>query len=97
MKTELQTILESCRYRTREYTGRGMYDSCLAVDGWTDMSGNTSSLNQSDVGELASAILMNTSCENQKELARKVSNMRTDSMGKGIIIYFPTAKFYQGY
>lgn len=94
----LQELLEDLEYETRSYEGRGMNGrSCLAI---TVSSGF-------NVGKLFADIL-GTCIERLDERSAEdpdryddewntvieaFENMQTDSMGKGVVIYFPTEKY----
>lgn len=81
----LQTVLTDLGYETSAYSGRGMGgEECLAVDLpgpaatlWASLYGRTASLSDGDDGIVAKAI----------------RNSREDSMGRGIVVYFPGVPF----
>lgn len=77
--SELQRILESDgEFETRSYSGRGMYgDTCLGVtiDG--------------GIGRMLALIVESADEDNREALGETLRSMRTDSMGRGTIVYFP--------
>lgn len=81
----LQTVLTDLGYEPRAYSGRGMFgEKCLAVDLdgsaatlWASLYGPTAALSDGDDGIVAKAI----------------RNSREDSMGHGIVVYFPGVPF----
>jgi len=87
-KHSLQTILENVSdeasdVQLRSYSGRGMHGKkCLAVTGAT-------------VGELMAAIIMQLVCfkGDHYEVAEAIENHQTDSLGRGIVIYFPGVEY----
>jgi hypothetical protein len=83
-KHVLHIILESCDLALRPYTGRGMRHECLAVT--TDTG----------TGELFAAVLDGINWQRDDDLgdiAEAFRGMRTDSMGKSTIYYFPTVDY----
>ena len=87
VKSTVQALAEVAELRCRSYSGRGMYGrTCLAVtfdDG---------------PGELFSALLTvlaetGTTQEACAELADAFRGMRTDSMGRGMVAYFPEIEY----
>lgn len=86
MQTPLQQILFECEIPTRSYSGRGMYgESCLAFT--PDES----------IGEVFARVLekavANPGLYNISQLARSLSYMKQDSLGRGTIYYFPGVPF----
>lgn len=86
MQTPLQQILYKCEIPTRSYSGMGMYgESCLAFT--PDES----------IGEVFARVLekavANPGLYNIGELARSLSYMKQDSLGRGTIYYFPGVPF----
>ncbi len=82
-KHQLQKVLEHAGVEgIRSYSGRAMYGRiCLGVD--TD-----------DVGEVFAAILESVEGEEDtRDIQEAFRNMRTDSMGRGTIVYFPQVPF----
>lgn len=74
---ENQDALESMDASIRGYYGRGGSSvECLGVVDF-------------EMGDLLALIIENTNDANREELADTVRVMRTDSMGKGTIVYFP--------
>jgi hypothetical protein len=80
MKDEIQRAIEDADFETRSYSGRGMYGkSCLAVSA-------------DDPVEVVAKAMAAVAADNGVDLwdlAEKISNARTDSMGRGIVIYWP--------
>ena len=84
MQTPLQQILYKCEIPTRSYSGRGMYgESCLAFYG--DVA----------IGEVFARILEKIGSTNipSGEIAKEISHLRMDSLGRGNIYYFPGIPF----
>ena len=84
LQTILETISEECPddFNVRSYSGRGMYGkNCLAVD-LTD-----------SISHLFASIIYYTDDDNREELAEAFENMRQDSMGRGIVVYFPDVEY----
>lgn len=81
-KSRLQDVLESTIDGVRSYSGRGMYGrSCLGVE--TD-----------DLGDLFAAVLEELEGEEDtQDVQPAFKSMRTDSMGRGTIVYFPSVPF----
>lgn len=80
--SRLQGILESTVDGVQSYSGRGMYGrSCLGVE--TD-----------DLGDLFAAVLEELEGEEDtQDVQLAFKSMRTDSMGRGTIVYFPAIPF----
>jgi hypothetical protein len=87
---KFKDICENAGIETRSYSGRGMYGrNCLGID------------SDSDLGLLVSAMLeyVTDSLEDDdlhdavRTIADAFRDMRTDSMGLGIIVYFPKIKW----
>jgi hypothetical protein len=82
-KSALQELLEDGGLRTRDYSGRYMYGKkCLGVE-------------VDDLGGFISAVFQvaaEADCD-FSEIAESFQDMRTDSMGSGVIIYFPKIEF----
>jgi hypothetical protein len=77
------------REGARSYSGRCMYGrSCLGIDG--DMSVIMANL-LSTAMELAANGQLHSF--DRAEISDAIGNMRTDSMGRGIIVYFPDIAF----
>ncbi len=83
-KHVLQIILDSRGLALRSYAGRGMRHECLAIT--TDMQ----------VGNLFADVLGGLSWQTGDDLAdiaKAFRSMRSDSMGKSTIYYFPTVDY----
>lgn len=79
----LQDIIKDT-YKVTEYSGRGMFGkSCLGVqiDG------------MSELGALLAAIIEKVSIDNRAIIAEDISSIATDSLGKGVIVYFSKVEF----
>lgn len=76
----LQELIESMGFKTRSYSGRGMYGlSCLAVE------------LQRDENPLRFCILLGEACHREElQTPRKILQ---DSMGLGSIVYFPSETY----
>jgi len=85
-KSILQQILEE-RFDCYSYSGRAMYgETCLAVN--DDGRG---------LGEVMATIIRGAIEEGSgAKIADAVSEMRTDSMGRGTVVYFPGVAFVEG-
>lgn len=91
-KTELQQLCEDAaddgRYggrqmRVRSYSGRGMFGaSCLGVEG-------------DSLVEIFAALFQAAADQGPdlQEIADALADGRTDSMGRGVILYFPQIGF----
>lgn len=77
-----QQIIEAAGFETRSYSGRGMYgNNCLGVDPDTVHE-----------GVLFAEVLRVLDLESAEEVAmvgKAFRRMRSDSMGRGIVVYFP--------
>jgi hypothetical protein len=85
-KITLQTLIENAGLEPYSYSGRAMYGkTCLAVN------------LDNGLGEFISAImteaLENADNDDIFDVARAFESMRTDSMGRGIVVYFPGVPF----
>lgn len=86
--TRFQTLLEGAGYYPRSYGGRGMNGKyCLGID-------------LKDVNCLGDFIanIFQSSANNVSHIstiAEAFRSMQTDSMGKGIIVYFTDIEFYK--
>ncbi len=81
MKHKLQELLEDA-FKVRSYSGRGMYGAtCLAVT--TD----------DGLAEVVAHVVLNVDDENRHDVARALRRMKTDSMGLGMVVYFPGVPF----
>jgi len=83
----LQEIFKDGDFKTRSYSGRGMYGKeCLGVE-CNDI--------KDIVYELVDYILATSemSYENNVSIKRSVRNLCTDQLGLGMIVYFPNVEF----
>ena len=83
-KHPLQQLLEDCDIRVRSYSGRGMYGKdCLGVD-----------IKRRGLGSLMAAIVRETRDEDEQDIiAAALEGMESDSMGLGMIYYFPDVPY----
>src|ERR1019366_838709 len=83
MKTVFQGLIEEAGYETRSYSGRGMYGkTCLGVD---LEGGNLGRL----LGDLVEMTATSDAPGDAVEIvAEGLRSMQTDSMGRGMIVYF---------
>lgn len=80
----LQKMLVELDYSVRSYSGRAMYGrSCLGVV--LD--------SENDVSKLMSKLILNVEEEERSEVAKAVRGFKTDSMGMGIVLYFPEVEY----
>lgn len=90
MDNTVQYLCEKAGYETRSYSGRGMYGrACLGVD--ID--------NNKDITSLFADILALDElddCYVREEFADAFHSAKSDSMGLGMIVYFPTIKYIAG-
>lgn len=82
----LQQLAEDAGLSTRDYSGRCMYGaSCLGVEGDDTVS---------IFAALFQAVADNEPMfEEIQEIADALKNTRSDSMGLGVILYWPSVKF----
>ena len=74
---KLQDVLEE--YEPYAYIGRGMYGKrSLAVN-----------IDDGNIGRLVALIISAVNDESREELADAVKTMAMDSMGHGLVVYFP--------
>ena len=96
-KSLTQILLEKANCKTRAYSGRGMFGKyCLGVDVITDCSDFLPEL-FSALGDMSCSTGPNPISlpEGLYELATSFESMRSDSMGKGMIYYFPKIQFIE--
>jgi hypothetical protein len=89
-KHPLQRELEDAGHEVRSYSGRGMYGKdCLGCDSMTLEEFVLFAF------ELGSHLNDDEEKEDERDLiSRALARVKTDSMGMGIIIYFPGVEFY---
>lgn len=77
---QLQNIIEMAGYETRTYSGRGMYGKeCLAFD------------TQDSVIEVAASLFETVlDTENAADFINTFRKIKTDSLGRGTVFYFPS-------
>lgn len=86
----VQKAADSCEYTTRSYSGRGMGGKyCLGVEA-DDL--------HEFLADMLRAIIMEYSYEDDSDetimdVAEAVRHMKTDSLGRHMIIYFPRIEF----
>lgn len=84
-----QQILKAAGYKCEAYSGRGMGgEKCLSVSLAADGNGPPS-----NIGRLFADVLEATRDEYQGHVAVAFRKMRTDSLGKGTVVYFPGVEF----
>lgn len=82
----LAQLLENAGFETRSYSGRGMYGKqCLAVEAGSSL-------------DVFSAVLegvswSDTPKEDADTLAKAFKRARTDSLGLGVVVYFPNIPY----
>ena len=82
--SKLQRIFENADYNVRSYSGRGMYGkTCLGVE-IPNLGDFLSDLVEGLVGVEEDECL---------EVAASIRYLATDSMGQGMIVYFPRTPF----
>ena len=87
-KSKLQELLEPTQYICRSYSGRGMYGKeCLGV---TLQEGD--SLGKF-FGQVLDEIAAGSDEDEIEVIADDFHSMQTDSMGLGMIVYFPKVPF----
>lgn len=86
----VQKILERAGYTTRAYSGRGMYGAkCLGVPTDESLGGVIANIIECMEDPLLAAFEKVGQCEELQEVANAVRRVQTDSLGRGIIVYFP--------
>lgn len=87
MKHPLQKVLEDLGYEVSSYSGRGMYGkTCLGIN--VDSSDILGKL-----GKIMADLVRDTPEEFREGVAAGLRRVKTDSMGKGMIVYFPDVEF----
>ena len=81
-KHPVQEFFEDAGIECRSYSGRAMYGrQCLGVE-------------VDSLGELFVSVLEGVEGEDDtQDLQRAFRDMRTDSMGLGVVVYFPSVPF----
>jgi hypothetical protein len=91
MKHDLQQLAENAGLRVQSYSGRGMLGKyCLGISGQSV---------HRIYADLFFAMAQNTGAGDEdrldtEEIAEAMMSARDDSLGRGIILYFPTVEFY---
>jgi hypothetical protein len=81
----LQTLLEDNDFNARSYSGRGMNGkTCLAVSLGSDFAGDLL---------LIGSLIADHNTDNPTEVIDIPTETRTDSMGRGIVVYWPEIQF----
>ena len=83
-KRTFQQILEAAGYEARDYSP-GFGERCLSVD----------LARPSDIGRLFADVLEAIDAEETDPAAHAFRRMREDSLGKGIVVYFPGVPFQE--
>ncbi len=91
-----QQILVQAGFEVQSYSGRGMYGKrCLAVTG----KGDTLNVVANIVVEVTNHILDNLSTDEMvgalQEMKAAFCKVRTDSLGRDSVVYFPTIEFVE--
>lgn len=88
MSQEFQALFDNAGLSTRSYSGRSMYGKqCLAVELESGRMGEF-------IGNLCSAVACHDDPSHAAELVDDACrDMRTDSMGHGIVVYFPSVSY----
>jgi hypothetical protein len=84
-KSYLQTVLEHAGIETRSYSGRAMYGAkCVACD-------------QAELGEILSVLVRAEGIDEDErdDLAHEAEGIRSDSMGLGVVYYWPKVAFVE--
>lgn len=91
---ELIELIESAGYSARSYSGRGMNGKqCLGIDTeHTDTMGVALDLIKEALGRVNTTRAYESIDEIQ-DLCELLKSARSDSMGRGYIIYFPAIKW----
>lgn len=80
-KTELQQAFEAAELNPYAYSGRCMFGRCCL------------GVNIDDVGVLLQVLVEATNDDNRTTLMEQVYNASTDSMGRGIVMYWKQVEF----
>ena len=81
--TKVQQAITDAGFVPRDYSGRGMYGTyCLAIESDDDPCTTLLSI----VGAFA---LLAETVDEVRELAEALKDCRTDTLGRGTIIYWP--------
>lgn len=79
---KLEEVIEDAGFETRHYSGRGMYGAeCVAFE------------TNDPVGDVAEIVASVEGTEEVYELVKAFKKSKTDAMGLGTVIYFPTYKY----
>jgi hypothetical protein len=83
----VRDLFEDAQYETRAYSGRAMYgEHCLAVT--TDSPSEAATV----ILDVVQACAENGTVEEVLELVSMLRGSRTDSMGRGCVVYWPDIK-----
>ena len=78
---KLQELLEDNGVETRSYSGRCMYGrTCLGVD-------------CDGLEDLLIAVASGVNDDNREDVVYALRGLRSDSMGMGVIVYFPNVEY----
>ena len=92
-ETIFKEAIEDVGYQTRSYSGRGMYGkSCLGFE--TTRYQNSIQAVAEIIGNLADTCMYDDDLELQ-DFIEMFSDVQSDSMGLGMIIYFPEISWDQ--
>lgn len=80
----VQQILEAAGYVTRPYSGRGMSGrECLSI----------TLVNGDQMGRFFADVMEEVRDEYEGHVADAFRKMRSESLGKGVVVYFPGVEF----
>jgi hypothetical protein len=84
-KNIIQTIFEDSTedITVHSYSGRAMYGKCCV------------GLTMDNVSDMLPTLLAEVTDDNRNALIRAFGNTRTDSMGRGVVVYFPNIPFVE--
>jgi hypothetical protein len=83
----VRELFDDAQYDVRSYSGRSMYgEHCLAVT--TDSASEAATV----ILDVVQACAENGTAEDVLELVAMLRGSRTDSMGRGCVVYWPDIK-----
>lgn len=81
----LQTLLEAISEDVGPYSGRSMYgEKCVAISGM-------------DIGDLMADLMLEAAelgAAEREQVVEAIRGLRTDSMGRGQVVYFPAVAHF---
>lgn len=79
-----QQILEAAGYECEAYSGRGMGgEKCLSI----------TLVNGDQMGRFFADVLEEVRDEHEGHISNAFRRMRSESLGKGLVVYFPGVEF----